>query len=321
MGLKDFMNVAKAVVSDAFAEIDEDLKGNASYVEARGATMKAASWVRETSTEKLEAFEKTDAGKKAGEVTRKIGGVVSTIPVVSAIGDATSEMAGVAGLVELRQQNPDSPWPLLWLSEALRRRESMARASLLLRAPLQPISTIVGVSARATAELNATDPVEACERAAWGMALQNLSVDKDVFDALHVVSRVYLARGYPAQALHLGAAAASSRDSGYLALFTVAQAHLASGRTDAAVRAANATIAAGCTLGNAVLSEVALRERRYKDALALANLVSRDDKGRYFGIDPQLESVARGTFGQQKQKASALYAKAENKLAGVSDVR
>src|SRR5690349_20872868 len=118
MGLKDFINVAKAAMTDAIAEIDKDLQTNASYAEAREATMKATTWVRETSAEKLAALEKTAAGRQAGEATRKIGGVVSTIPVISAIGDATSEMAGVAGLVELRQQNPDSPWPLLWLSEA-----------------------------------------------------------------------------------------------------------------------------------------------------------------------------------------------------------
>jgi hypothetical protein len=321
MGFKDFVKVAKAAVTDAITEMDGELQKNPAYVDAREATTKAAAWVRNTSADTVGKFEKTEAGKKAGEITRRVGGYVSTIPVVSAVGDATSEMAGVAGLVELRKQEPDNPWPLLWLSEALRRRQSMTRTSLLLRAPLQPISAIVSVAARAAADLDDTDPIEACERAAWGMALRILSVSKDDFDSMHIASRIYLAKGYPSQALQLAAAAALSPDSGDLALFTFAQAHYVLGNIDAAVRAANAAIDAGCSLGHALLSQVALDNKDYKEALALANMVMREDKARYFGIDPTLEAASRGTLRQQKDKASTLYLKAEKRLAGLNDVR
>jgi hypothetical protein len=328
MGFKHFIDVAKSAAADLANEIDSELKKNPKYVDARNASAKAASLARETADEALARIEATRAGKQVGLATRKVGQFVSTIPVLSVIGDATSEMAGIDALVQLRRENPENPWPLLWLSESLLRRESLSRTSLLLRATLEPFSAAAIASAKTAAKLDAKNPIEACERAAWAMALRNLTANEEDSESLHVASRVYLARGYPKQALALAAVAAQTKQSREVALFTAAQALLALGNLEAAVRAAEASIEGGCSLGYAILSSVALSNRNYREALALASSVQKADKERYFGVDPTLEAVIRGTLRQQKDKyavayakSASAYAKAESRWSGTTNAR
>jgi hypothetical protein len=306
MSFRDYVRIASAVVTDAVREFDEGLSNDPDYAAARKAIAVKATSSAQAARSALQAASNTDTGKKVGERSRKISAVVAKAPVITAIGDTLSHKAGVPELLELRAQQPDSPWPLVWLAEGLQRLNRNRNVALTVRAPFEPLSAMVAMTAKTTGSLGIEDPVVRCQQGAWSLALKALNDDSSALGNLHVLARVYLARGFAEQAAPLSAMASLADSGGDLALVTLAMASKKLGLHDQARAAAAEAVVSGCSLGHHIAAEYALDRRDYGRSLELSKLVTSADRLRFFGVDPTATAVMKNTAESQSKKTMAL---------------
>jgi hypothetical protein len=275
---------------------------------------KLGSWSGKTREALTMAAGASEKAASAGRALRSVSGVLQGLPLVSLPADLLRAKSSIAELAERVKAEPENPYPSLWLGEALKALERDTRFYLAARAALQPTTLLVSQALKTGAMVGADSVASPAERVlgrAFELADRRVSNGRFDADALHVIARVYLARGTPEAALEparLALADASDPGRGAF-LFTLARAFLAAGRLSSARRAAELAIAAGMTLGHELLAELLFREngastakerqQAYVDRL---DQVDERDRIAYYGISRSGSDVLRAAFGAQRVK-------------------
>lgn len=252
-------------------------------------------------------------GEAVGRGARRVGAELQGVPGLSAPSDALRAKNGVAELAALVEAQPDDPYAYLWLGEALRTLERDTRVFVAARALANPTSLVTRQVLKAGASIGAEPAVPASEqmlRRAHALADHRLRQGFDAH-ALHVIARVYLAKGSPEAAVRPATLALrdlSDPSCGDF-FFTLGRAHLAAGELRAARRAAERSIESETTLGYELLADLLFSEdsandakQRHHEYLQLLGQVDQDDRTSYYGIDRSGSDAVKAVLESQKAK-------------------
>jgi hypothetical protein len=142
---------------------------------------------------------------------------------------------------------------------------------------------------------------------------------------LHVLARVYLAQGMPADALRLARLAAAAESGERADVFvTAARAFAKLGRRADAARMAERAVEHGSSLGHEVLAHLLLTDRtrlshepraRVAGWRDLRRQVRLEDRERHFGAARTPVQVARAVKAAQMQKTGRAFSDAVNLAA------
>lgn len=268
-------------------------------------------------------------GEAVGRGARRVGAELQDVAGLSAPSDALRAKNGIAELAALVEAQPDDPYAYLWLAEALKTLERDTRVYVVARALANPTSLATRHLLKTGASIGAEPAVPASEqmlRRAHALADHRL---KQGFDAhaLHVIARVYLAKGSPEAAIR--PATLALRDLSHPGcgefFFTLGRAYLAAGQLPSARRAAERSIESGTTLGYELLADLLFSEdganaakERHHEYVELLARVDRADRTSYYGVDRSGSAAVKAVLESQKAK---LADSVERGKAGVRAVK
>jgi hypothetical protein len=250
------------------------------------------------------------------------------VPGLTLAADTIAARHCVDLLAARLKEDPDDPRRHVWLAEAvLRTRRDLGRWAFV-RTLAHPSSLVLRTALRGIAWLAAaggSDPAEVLLRRAITLAGAQAR-ESDVRPvALHVLARVYLARGMPADAIRLaGGAAAVESDEQVRVLITAARALQALRRRDDAERVAQAAVDRGNTLGYELLARLLAVDRvrlqhdpaaHARDLLDMRRRVRQEDRVGYFGAARSPAEIALAVKSTQWRKMTVTFSDAVN-LAG-----
>jgi hypothetical protein len=261
-----------------------------------------------------------------GRFARQARKAMAGLPGLSAPADLIAARYCVDLLATRFKEDPADPLRNVWLAEALLQTQRDLRTLVRLRCVVNPSSIIVRTAvtqvARLGDEADGEDAAVKLLRRAFALA----AARRDAA-ALHVLSRVYLARGMPHEALRFAALAASSDaappdtsaappDASHRAdaLVTAARALHKAGRRDDATRAAERAVEQGNTLGYEVLARLLATQRedvtrdvsgRVARVRELRRKVRPEDRARYSGAARSHVEAARAAKSTQWRKAGS----------------
>ncbi|MEM9565601.1 MAG: hypothetical protein AAGA93_23465 [Actinomycetota bacterium] len=264
----------------------------------------------------------TDAGAPIVRGAKVGVETIGQLPGFTAIGDGLQAWQGVPRLAERMQDDPFDPMPPVWLAEALLRSQRHQRTVDLGRAALAPIRIPLVAGAKAVTAVDAEEsPIPVVTQLlgrAYVLALARLDGELTT-GALHALSRVYLARGAPDEAVRLaqGAVAAGGPDTAEAAI-TLARAHGHRRALDRAWAASTVAVEHGSTLGHQLHAELSsivasadagddadLPALSNDDRAGLLSLVETDDIARYRGVAPTAGQAIDDLARQQKKRLDA----------------
>lgn len=261
----------------------------------------------------------SSAGEWVGSATRSVQSCVQTLPLLSGVGDVIAIRNGLDLLVPMLKAAPQDPQRNLWLGEALQRAERDMRAVAAARAMVNPWALATRFTVRFAAELghDASDEPASVRFLRRAFQLATPAAKAGVSDAmgLHVLARVYLARGVPLNALRLAKySVAVSVPEGGEALVTAARAYKVLGQQRNAARAARLAVQRGCTVGYEVLAAIAYAAGDEADTattdgrlMTSTDLLARIDPAhrvRYSGVSRSRQEIAQVVAQHQRAKAA-----------------
>jgi len=235
-----------------------------------------------------------------------------TVPV-----DAVVARHSVDLLATRLREDPRDLRRLVQLAEALAATRRDLRRWAQARAVADPVSLLVRVAVGRAAQLGEPGqepPAEQLLRRAFALGQARVRGGEGDATTLHVLARVYLARGMPAEALRLTTAALRlSSDERAELLVTAARALQQLKRREDAEHAARRAVEHGSTLGYVVLARLRATDpsgltnapRARLDAwVELRRKVRLDDRIRYSGAARSPGEVARATRAAQWRKVA-----------------
>jgi hypothetical protein len=265
------------------------------------------------------------AAAAVGRATRTGRKHLSALPGITVIADVIAARHCVDLLAASAREHPTDAQRQLWLAEALLRMDRDMVAWTRVRSIADPSSILVRAAVRQMALLGepggAPDPSTRLLKRAFALAAARVRRAPRDTVALHVLARVYLARRMPAETLRLLKAArpgASATERADL-LVTAARAFRALRRPDGALRAAEAAVAAGSTLGYEIQASLRLADRaelarepsaRVAEWRELRGRVLLEHRARYLGGARAPADVARAVRSAQWGKVSGTLASA-----------
>jgi hypothetical protein len=256
----------------------------------------------------------TAVGAGVGRVTRRAGGELQRIPVLSLPSEVLRQKNGVVHLTERIEQEPANPFAYLWLAEALDSFQRDMSRYLVARTALSPSSLLTYHAIKSAASLGTDSELSQTEtllRRAYGLATSRLNAGGFDAEALHVIARVYLAKSNPDVAIKPAKLAVSGKDcpDRGAVLFTLARAFLAVRDHRAARNAAQTAAEEGCTLGYLVLADLLIEESdgasigaRHKEFVELCGRVSRKQRVDYYGTHRTQREILAGVWAGQLDK-------------------
>lgn len=288
---------------------------------------------RKISEGTLESASEHEAGRLAGSAVRKIGSLISDIPILSAAVDGIRATNCVDLLVENLKLKPSDKYANLWLAEGILKTAEDIEKYQMLRGAFEPSSLLLVAAAKQVSGFG-KDKLPSHERLlrrAWLIASKELKAHPRNCGSLDVLARVQLAKGNAAAAIELGSAAVVADPKYAVARITLSRALLASKQTEKALRWARSSVECGSTLGFAIearasqelemksaASTIADRMREYE---GLMSRVKRADRVTYHGAYRDSTEILRALREEQFDKAKELWAKAKDSVraAGKSD--
>lgn len=264
-------------------------------------------------------------GAKAGRRMAKLGGRMSSIPILSLPADVFNEKNGINELTQRLQREPENPFTNLVLAESISRmqREMLAMVAVRTAVTMSPTTLLMRESMKTAGALgraNELPVVDKLLKRAYGLAMNRLREHPGDPASLHVVARVYLAKRNPEECLKpalLGVSGQhegrSGQESGPL-FYTLSRAYQSLRNKEKARLAAEASIEDEFSLGWLTLGDLvyddpelvttAARSKAHTEAL---ERVVPDDLVAYAGIRPQAGDVLRSVLKIQKSKAVTSY--------------
>jgi len=264
-------------------------------------------------------------GGKAGRGMAKMGGRMSSVPILSLPADVFNEKNGINELTQRLQKEPENPYTYLVLAESISRmqREMLALVVVRTAVTMDATALLMRESMKTVGALGRADELPVVDKLlkrAYGLAMSRLREHPGDPASLHVVARVYLAKRNPQECLKpalLGVSGRhegeSGRESGPL-FYTLSRAYQSLRNKEKARLAAQASIEDEFSLGWLTLGDLvyedpelvttAARSKAYAEAL---DHVVPDDLVAYAGIRPQAGDVFRSVLKLQKSKAVTSY--------------
>ena len=259
---------------------------------------RVAVGARDLSAEVAREVGETERGAKAGQKMRSAAGVLGTLPLITAVTDAAKAHHGVDDLYATLLIEPQDPERAVWLAEALDR----VQRDLTTYRRVRSVTSFTYAARRklivSALELG-RQPVDATRvrllKSAYGRARSTLRTDPVDAQALHVLSRVYLAQGDVNSALRLVKLAILISPSDGLPWITLSRCFLAAKQYPSAKEAAERAVAAGAGYGNQLLAQLVMARSTEGTAQTAAeydrlrSLVSIEDRSAYLGtaVDPR----------------------------------
>lgn len=312
---------AKAAVE----KVDEKTSDGASKAIDKGGT--ASKGVIETSqkatTSAVERMAGTDTGATTLDGAKKAFSTFASLPGVTLIGDGVQSRQGVGRLMERLRDDPFDPMPPVWLAEAMLKAQREQKGVNIVRAAVSPARIAMVGLATAVKDANEQQPAVPAPTQLLGrsyvLALARLDERLSTHD-LHALSRVYLARGAPAEAVRLAQGAIAVGGDGVAeAAITLARAHGRNGSLPQAKAAAHLAVDLGSTLGHQILAELPDVHAEHGDTDAgrpggdrpavttaqraeLHAKVETEDVERYRGAAPTVKGMAGDVLDQQRRR-------------------
>lgn len=234
------------------------------------------------------------------------------LPGFTAIGDTVQSRQGISRLVQRLQEDPFDPMPPVWLAEAFLRAQREQGGVNAVRAVANPVRIAVqGVASavkHAGKEQTAVPATTQLLGRAYVLALTHLDENLETHE-LHALSRVYLARGAPTEAVRLAQGAIACEGSGTAeAAVTLARAHAQRGALALASDSARLAVDLGSTVGHQLLAELPATGDDEGGSLStderadLLSMVELEDVVRYRGAAPTAREMASDVYERQRQR-------------------
>jgi hypothetical protein len=264
-----------------------------------------------------------------GSASRSGRKLVGGLPGISAPAELMAARHCVDILAEKLREDPGDPRRHVWLAEALLRMQRDTKAWVRVRGVIEPSSILFRTAVRGVtrlgAEHGADEPAMRLLRRAFTLAKTRVRRDDTDHLALHVLARVYLARGSPADALRVArlAGVVPSEERADV-LVTAARGFRTLGRREDAAQVAERAVHHGSTLGYEVLAQLLVTDgsRFGRNPtghatrwMELRRKVRPEDRARYFGATRTAAEVARAVKSAQRHKVGATFSDAVD-LAG-----
>ena len=286
-----FLNKAKALANEAadagkrVANVVSDHVDEVAQKDERigrlvSGTKAAASTGREKIQTKSDELSETESGKRVGGAVRKVGQVVSGLPILSAVIDAI-RAKNCVDLLQLRfQQEPQNPYTNLWLAESLIKTSQDISKYRYVRGAIDPSSFLIAGAMKKTAEIG-KDSIPTDEkllRRAWILAIKNLKKSPRDSETLDVLARVYLAKGDRHRAIATAKAAILADQRNPIARVTLGRALLADRKFTQARDVGVSAVQAGSTLGYLISAEASQIESRDGNRVHVSERVKAFEK-------------------------------------------
>ncbi len=284
----------------------------------------------DTARSGVEKGAETDTGAKALIGAKKGLEALSQAPVLSAVGDTVQARHGTTRLAEHVRDHPFDPMPPVWLAEAMLRARREQNQVDVVRTVVNPVRVPVQLAAKAVATANQEPPrvpmITQLLGRAYVLALARLDEELTAPE-LHALSRVYLARGAPDEAVRLAQGAiAIGGDETAVAAITLARAHGQRRSLSLAREAAELAVASGSTFGHQILAELPGpstadstpgTETMTTDQRAeLLALVQAEDVVRYRGVAPGATDVVGAVLDRQRDRFKTQSSKLKTAVEG-----
>jgi hypothetical protein len=261
-----------------------------------------------------------------GTLARRVRKAMAGLPGLSAPADLIAARHCVDLLAARFKEDPADPRHNLWLAEALLRMQREMRAVVGVRCVVSPTSIITRTAIQQVSRLgdesDGEEPALKLLRRAFALAAARVRENAADVASLHVLARVYLARGMPHESLRLArqAVAVDSPERADV-LVTAARALLTLRRRDDAAHTAQRAADDGATVGYDVLVRLLATERsdltreRLTRVRELRSKVRHEDRARYAGASRTPAEIAQAAKSAQWRKAGTAFTDAAG-LAG-----
>ena len=266
--------------------------------ELRTKGKRLAVGARELTAEVAREVGETEVGAMAGQKMRSAAGVLGTLPLLTALKDVAKARHGVDDLYAGLLAQPQDAERAVWLAEALDR----VHRDLAMYGRIRSVTSLT-YAARQRLIVGALElghqPGDATKlrllKSAYGRARSSIRTNPEDAQALHVLSRVYLAQGDVGTAIRLAKLSILVSPSQGLAWVTLSRSFLAAKEYSSGQQAAERAVSAGAGYGNEMLAQLVLARSHEGTAEAAAeydrlrSLVSMEDRSAYLGtaVDPR----------------------------------
>jgi len=307
-------DAGKRVANVVSEHVDEAAQRDDRIGKFVSGTKAAVSAGMEKIETKSEEVSETESGKWAGSAVRKVGQVISGLPILSAAIDTIRAKNCVDLLVLRFQQEPHNPYTNLWLAESLIKTSQDMTKFRYARGAIDPSSFFIGGAMKKTAEIG-KDSIPTDEkllRHAWILAIRNLKKSPRDSGALDVLARVYLAKGDRHRAISTAKAAVLADQRNPIARITLGRALLADRKFSQARDVGVSAVQAGSTLGYLISAEATQLEsrdgnkvhvsERVKAYEKLVANVTSADRILYRGAHREPDEIVQVTKASQTEK-------------------
>jgi hypothetical protein len=316
-------DAGKRVANVVSEHVDEASKKDDRIGRLVSGTKAAASSGIEKIQTKSDEVSETESGRMAGSAVRKVGQIISGLPILSAVIDAVRAKNCVDLLLLRLQQEPHNPYTNLWLAESLIKTSQDMTKYRYAKGMIDPSSFFIGGAMTKTAEIG-KDSISTDEkllRHAWILAIRNLKKSPRDSGALDVLARVYLAKGDRRRAIATAKAAVLADQRNPIARITLGRALLADREFTQARDAGVSAVRAGSTLGYLISAEatqlesrdgnkvhVSERVKAYEEQVA--NVTSAD-RILYSGAYREPDEIVQATKTSQTEKVGKTWTTAK----------
>lgn len=258
--------LAKKYINEAADYTEKRYEKEEWYTNAKEIVKKTKVLVSETSQISREAIKEisnTEVGKHIGNGTRKLGAVVSQIPVVTLPSDIIKSKNGINELYALIKANPYKAEYYIWLAEAMKRVEVDRKVYTGFRTIIHPTSLLVRKTIRSSMSmgLEKTDVFAVrILKNAYYLSVVDLRKNPKSDNNLHVLARVYLLTGHIKQCIKFCKLAIIANPNNKLPFITLARAYLISGQYLNCKKAANIAISNKLNYAYEILAKLLLVE-------------------------------------------------------------
>lgn len=275
----------------------------------------------------IESASEHEAGRMAGSAVRKIGSVISDVPILSAAIDGIRSANCVDLLAQTLKSNPNDKYANLWLAEGILKSSEDVKRYQVLRGAFEPSSLLLVAAAKQVSEFGRGElpSHEKLLRRAWLIASRELKARPRSTDALDVLARVQLAKGKETHAAEIASAAVVADPNNPITRITLSRALLASGETEKAILWARSSIECGSSLGYAIEararqelsvnsqdSTVATRVKEYELLMAK---IKRADRIAYHGAYRDSAEILKALREEQFDKTKELWSRAKKTIS------
>lgn len=259
---------ARKATLDGMSKVESDYSGDARYESLKDRlrvladkAKVAAAEVSAFGSEIAQEASATEWGTKIGDNARATGAFLSTLPVLTAMGDSVQSRNGVDELYAQFLESPKDPLRAVLLAEALLRCEKDLKVYQRVRSVTSLTYALRRKMITSTLELGAEDHDPTRLRLlkiAFSQSDKRVRRNPADAVALHVLARVYSGMGHHADAVTAAKLAVLADPSDGLPWVTLGRAYLGLGQAANAERASLQAVQLGAGYGNEIAASALL---------------------------------------------------------------